>query len=360
MRFTEAFSAALSERLLQAYRKPLGFLLGLVLFPLALMAVVTYRLGVQGQERQAFHHLGVTAHLAAEIVDETLAHTVQLERVLAAQPGFAQALLDRNAAWLGTRLTEALAFSPRISALSVLTPEGTVLATAPEAPARLGQSLGDTNALAALRRNAQQPYVSAVYFEEQPKPRKVVNIYCPLMAGERVIGILQAEHEVEAVKSWLQKIRVEPDGFVYVVDHQQQLVVYPFQVLPGRPKVVADWPTVRPPLPAGGGTLRFRDSRGREWLAGLYPLPALGWRVVAVQPRASALKIFDQAVRAMGLLLGLLALVLVVVSLWWARLQASSLQLLRQNTKLLKEMQQRMLLERRKRPPEPPAAGGSP
>lgn len=358
MRLTEAFSAALSERLLQAYRKPLGFLLCLVLFPLALVGVVTYRLNVDAQARQAFHHLQVTAHLAAEIIEETLAHTVQLERVLAAQPGFPEALRAQDAGWLQLRLGDALALSPRITALSVLTPDGTMLAAAPAAPTRVGQLIGDTEALDALRRNPQQPYVSAVYFEEQPAPRKVVHIYCPILEGEQVVGLVQAEHEVEAVKAWLQKIRVEPAGFVYVVDHKQQLVVYPFQVLPGRPKVVAEWPTVQLPLAEEGATLGFRDSRGREWLAGLYPLQELGWRVVAVQPRAAALQILDQSVQTMALLLGLLALALVVVSLWWARLQASSLQLLKQNTKLLKEMQQRMLLERRKRPPEPPAAGG--
>jgi hypothetical protein len=365
MRWTEAFSAALAARLLQAYRKPLGFLLSLVLLPLAFVATVTYRFSVQLQEQQALQHLSVTARLAAEIVEETLQQTIQLEQLLSRRPEFRAALLAANEAALAEQLGQALTLAPRLSALTVLDAEGNVVAdVVGQQLGRAAQAPGQTPDQAVIPewlRLDGLAHVSPVHFQETPQPRKVVSIYCPILAQGRVIGLLQAEHEVEEIKAWLQKIRVEPHGFLYVVDQAQQLVVYPYQVLPGRPKVVADWPTVRAPLTETGAALRFEDARSKQaWLAGLSPVAHRGWRVVAVQPRAAVLQILNRSLRAMGLLLAILAVVLVVVSLWWARLQASSLQLLRQNTKLLKEMQQRMLLDRRKRPPEPPEAGGGP
>ena len=162
-----------------------------------------------------------------------------------------------------------------------------------------------------------------------------------------MIELIQVQHRVEEVKSWLQKIRVEPDGFLYVVDHRDQLVIFPFQVLPGKPRVVSDWPPVAHPLTADGAALAFTDRRGgRRWLAGAFPIGTIGWRVVAVQPEASALRVLHRVLWPLGILVGLLALILVAVSMRWAQVQSLSLRLLRQNTKLLKQQQQRSTLDR--------------
>jgi hypothetical protein len=166
---------------------------------------------------------------------------------------------------------------------------------------------------------------------------------------------------VEEVKSWLQKIRVDTEGFLYVVDHHQQLVVYPFQILPGKPKVVADWPPVAQPLTDTGSTLAFRDRRtGRQWLAGVHPIGAIGWRVVAVQPEGAALRVLYRTLWFLGVVVAALALLLMAVSLRWAKVQESSLRLLQQNTKLLRDLQQQQTLQRLRQSPKPPPEGPSP
>jgi hypothetical protein len=149
---------------------------------------------------------------------------------------------------------------------------------------------------------------------------------------------------VEEIKSWLQKLRVEPEGFLYVADHRGQLVVYPFQVLPGKPRSVTDWPPVAVPLGEEGASLIFRGSSGKRWLAGIHPVGDTGWRVVAVQPEAAALRVLSRTLWPTAGLVALLMLLLVILSLRWARLQNSTMDLLRQNTKLLKQMQQRRAL----------------
>ena len=113
------------------------------------------------------------------------------------------------------------------------------------------------------------------------------------------------------------------------------------------------WPPVAEPLGPDGAELVFRgEHSGKRWLAGVYPIGGTGWRVVAVQPEAAALRILSQALWPMGVLVGLLAGLLIILSLRWARLQNSTMVLLRQNTKLLKQMQQRRTLD-------PGSKGGS-
>lgn len=93
--------------------------------------------------------------------------------------------------------------------------------------------------------------------------------------------------------------------------------------------------------------MRFLDQRGRHhWLAGISPVGETGWRVVAVQPERSALRALYRVLWPLGSLVALLALILAFVSMRWAQVQALSLRLLRQNTKLLKQTQQRQTLDR--------------
>jgi hypothetical protein len=137
------------------------------------------------------------------------------------------------------------------------------------------------------------------------------------------------------------------------------LVAGPFQVLPGRPKVVSDWPTVAQPLSPQGAAIQFNDQRtGERWLAGIYPVGTTGWRVVAVQPERAVFLLLHRVFWPMGLLVALLLGLVIIVGLRWVQLQTFSLQLLKQNAKLLKQLQQRRTLEQGK-PPKSPGGSGT-
>ncbi len=168
--------------------------------------------------------------------------------------------------------------------------------------------------------------------------------------------------DVESIRSVVQQVRMDPEGFLYVADQRSQLVVYPFQVSAGGPKPASDWPPVAQPVSASGHALMFREEgrppppkllvwgRGKRWLAGVHPIGTTGWRVVAVQPDEAALRLLHQTLWPLGVLIVLLLAVVVVVGRRWAALQELNLRLLEQNTKLLKESQQRWTLERGKSP----------
>ena len=335
---------ACSGWLLQAYRRPFVFLLAVVVLPLAILFVTAQTVNTALWRRQSLHNLHVTARLASEIVDETLGETFRFEQMLAAEPAFADALRRRDQRQLSQRLQEAMAFLPRVDLVTAISPEGIVVASAPSRPELPGRIVVEEEFFLGARQGGWRPYVSAVYLRDEPPPAKVVSVVLPVMQGEKVVGLVQFQHLVEEIKSWLQKLRVEPDGFLYVVDHRSQLVVHPFQLLPGKPKIVSDWPPVAQPLPPEGTSLAFTDRKGRRWLSGVHAIGQTGWRVVAVQPEASALKVLHQVLWPLGMLMGALALLLVLLSHRWAQLQESSMNLLRQNTKLLKQLQQRKTL----------------
>lgn len=342
-----------STWLLWSYRRPLGFVLALGLVPLLIILAVTYQLNVTLWRQQTLHNLGVTARLAAEIVEETLQETIRFESLLASQPAFVEAVEQRDRPELAKRLADSLLLIPRVDLGMVLSPEGDVVASAP-ASDLVGRNVSREDPFLGARQAGGHPYVSAVYLREGPAIEKVVGVVHPIHRGNTLVGLLQVQHRVEQVKSWLQKIRVQPSGFLFVVDHHDQLVVYPFQVIPGRPKVVSDWPPVAHPLPPDGATLTFRDARSRQpWLAAVFPVATVGWRVIAVQPEREALQTLHHV---FGLLAGLIVVLLGVIALIglrWAQLHTFSLRLIRQNAKLLKQLQQRRLFGQGKDPDRP-------
>lgn len=344
---TVAIPDAFSGWLLQAYRRPFGFLLAVVILPLGILFAAAQTVNTALWRRQTLHNLHVTARLASEIVDETLGETVRFEQRLAAEPAFAEALKRRDRVELSERLQETMAFLPRVELATAISSEGVVMASFPVRPELTGRIVVEEEFFLGAKQGGWHPYVSAVYLREEPPLAKVVSVVLPVVQGERVVGVVQFQHLVEEIKSWLQKLRVEPDGFLYVADHRRQLVVHPLQILPGKPKVVSDWPPVAQPLLPDGASLAFADSKGRRWLSGVHPVGQTGWRVVAVQPEASALKVLHQVFWPLGILMGALGLLLVLLSRRWAQLQESSLNLLRQNTKLLKQLQQRKTLDKK-------------
>jgi len=344
-----------SAWLLHAYQRPFKFLLGLIVLPLLIITMATHQVNVTLGRQQALHNLHVTAELGAQLVHEALEKTVLFERLVASEPGFTEAVRARDVGNITHILGRSFQYVPAGSTMvSVISPAGTVMAAYPDDAERPGRNVTGEDLFRGAGSTGHSPYISAVYLREVSWAEKVIGIALPLVDEERVIGFLQVQYRVDTVKSWFQKLRVEPLGFLYVVDHQQQLVTYPFQVLPGRPKVVSDWPTVTEPLHPEGTRIIYRDPTTNDrWLAGISPVGDTGWRVVAAQPERAIYQLVNRVFWPMGVLVVVLLVLVMAVSLRWVQLQAFSMRLLRQNAKLLKQLQQRRTLERGKLPDAP-------
>jgi len=299
-----------------ALRRSPPFLVLLVVVPLAVILAVTHHVNVTLGRRQALHNLSVTAQLAAQIVDETLKGTFLVERMLEAQPAFREAVHRQDRGQLNQLLQQLQPFIPKINFALVATTQGEVIAVYPLNPHLIGRSLAQDEGFQDAQRGGWHPYVSAVHLGAGELLEKVVEVVLPLSDEGTVIGLLQIQYRIEEVKSWLQQIRVEPGGFLYVVDHHDQLVVYPFQILPGKPKVVSDWP----PVAATGTALAFRNGpRHERWLAGIHQVGATGWRVIAAQPERDVLRLLHRTLWPMGLLVAFLLLLIIIVHLQWAQ-----------------------------------------
>ena len=101
--------------LMYAFRRPLLFLLSVVIVPLVILFVSTTMASTALWRRQSLHNLEVTARLAAEIVDETLADTFRFEQQLAAQPAFIDAVRLGNGPEASRHLQDTLAVLPRVA-----------------------------------------------------------------------------------------------------------------------------------------------------------------------------------------------------------------------------------------------------
>ena len=211
-RLLERMRHAFSSWFLSAYRRPLRVLLGLIVLPMVGLFIPMQLASVSLWRRQTLHNLGVTARLAAEIVDETLEDTFRFEEMLAADPRFQDAVARRDVMQLGRRLEDVLAFTPRVELALVLSPEGTVIASVPDQAAPPDASVAQEEPFRGAQADGWHPYLSAVYLRATPPAEKVVGVVMPILRGRDVIGLLQFQHRVEEIKSWLQKIRVEPTG----------------------------------------------------------------------------------------------------------------------------------------------------
>lgn len=346
----------LEEWLLDAIRHPARFLALAVALPLSVVLLATHQVNLVLGRRQALHNLRVTAELAAGLVDQMLQQTLTLERLLAEQPGVADEIAAHDTIALAKRLSQVLALAPDADEAAVIAPEGIVLAAAPNAKL-IGKDVSHHEAFTGARAVDWKPYVSQVYLREPVQAEKVVGLSVPVRDGGVIRGILQVQYRVDAIRARLQRVRVQPDGFLYVVDQEDQLVSYPFQILPGRPKIASSWPPVAHAAGSEGAALPYRDPRnGQAWLAGVYPVGDTGWRVVATQPESAVVRMIHRVVWPMGVLVAALLGLVAMMGVQWARLQATSLRLLQQNTTLLKQMQQRRTLGGG--PPAPGAGEG--
>lgn len=358
--------------LLRLYRHPVLFLTTILIIPLTViglwLTVVNER---QWRSREA-NDLLVAARLAARILQEELAQTLDAQHALVSHPAFREAVRRREGAALLPNLQVLTEAMPMVDRASVRDARGHLIASVPargaedESALPLDSSEDDVS-VASLA-------VSGVSLRSRASGEKVITISSPIhppspdiqtlgaeednaraaserrRAGDAVIGTLQMQYRMSAVSRWVEKIRLESSGFLYVADQHGFLVAYPFQILPGHPKNVSAWPPVGEDASANGRLMRFAQGRpARRWTAAIVALEPFGWRVVAQQPDAMMLKPFYELV---GSFAGLLVVPLLLVSMlvWrWAHVHGATLELLAQQAHLLRLSEQHRTEDRLRR-----------
>lgn len=332
---------------LELYRQPLAFLLTVIGIPLLGLCVWLYAENERGWRTREGKDLLVAARLAARIIQEELDQTRQIEDALASRAAFIDAVKRGDRGALETSLQLLLDVTPMIDRVMVLDLEGRLVATVSSATENPSTTADPPRAV------WRQP-VSGVYLRDAASGEKVVAVSSPVYEDNQALGLLQVQYRLQDISRWLDKVRVEPGGFVYVVDQAGYLVSYPFQLVPGQPKNVSGWPPVKHQLSPQGEVMRFWQGRpAGPWTAAVVAVEPFGWRVIAQQADAVMLRPFYRIVLSFLALIGLLAGILCFFLLRWAALHQATLRLLAQQAKLLAQSERRHVTARlRKMPPK--------
>lgn len=334
------WAASFPTWFLQLYRRPAALILILFVLPLLVVCAWLFLTNESQWRRREGEDLLVTARLASRILNEELDQTHHSAAALARRPEFRDAVRGRRRGDLAEALRWLADLTPMVDHVAVLDADGELLAEPPSVTA------SRTGAQPLRQPLERQPSVSGVYLRDPSSGEKVVTVSIPVIDDEGLLGAVQMQYRLEEVARWLDKVRIEPAGFVYVADQHGFLVTYPFQVMPGRPKQVGGWAPVNAETTPEGRVLRFRQGHpARPWTAAVVRVDPYGWRVVAQQPDAVMLKPFYELVGSFVLLVSLLAAFLGWLVLRWAHLHEATLGLLAKQARLLKLSEQARVAE---------------
>lgn len=326
---------------LRLYRMPLVFLLCFLILPLSFLCGWLYLANERQWRAQEAQDLQVYAKLASRIIHEELSRVQELEKVLAAQPALLNAVKrrDREAITASLRLFTHLAPSLGSALVTDATGRPVAAVTAPAA----GAPAEGTPPISAepLPISDETLSRSAVYLYDPTSGEKAVRLSTRLQDGQVVRGALHAHVRLGEISRWLEKLRIEPEGFLYVVDDHGLLVSYPFQLRAGTPKDVSAWPAVACSQASASAIVRFRQGQPeRPWTAAAVSVAPFSWRVIAQQPDAAMLRPLRRLAAWLLLIITLLSSAISLVVLRWAHMHHVTLQLLAKQTELLRRSEQ--------------------
>ncbi len=326
---------------LRLYRHPALFLTTVLVVPIVAICLWLIFVNERQWRHREAHDLLIAARLAARILQEELAQTLEAEQAIASQPTFREAVRGRERQILSANLRVLAEAIPMVDHVSVLDAHGHPLASVPEASEERHAPVKSTEEL-DLSASPSTPSISGVYLRSRASGEKVITISTPVYNSGTAIGILQMQYRLSAVAQWVEKVRIEPSGFLYIVDQHGFLVAYPFQVLPGSPKNVSAWPPVAAEIASDGRLIRFTHGQpARQWTAAVTTIEPFGWRVIAQQSDAVMLKPFYELI---GSFAGLIVLLLALIGFFvlrWAHLHHATLELLAKQAHLLRLSERR-------------------
>ena len=262
----------------------------IVLFPVFLIATLSYWQTDRELTRAAFSRRQTIAYLAAVTVKEKLDRMTDLAVSLATPARFRQLVAAGDWEDAIRLLTEVPKNFPFVDRVLLTDPEGTLMANRPRVDA-LDTSLAYANWYQGVSRT-EKPYVSEVYQRLREPSVSVVAIAVPIRRQGKTerTGILVLEVRLSAFLDWTKNIDVGPGGFIYFVDRKGSLVAHPNYPAEGRIVDFSAVPEVEKVLGGQRGVeVQVNPLDKEERIAAYEPVPGYGWGVIAAQSTVAAL-----------------------------------------------------------------------
>ncbi|WP_010321765.1 sensor domain-containing diguanylate cyclase [Marinobacterium stanieri] len=225
------------------------------------------------------------------------------------------------------RLTESF------NSVVIVSAEGEVLATSPEALRIVGHHLQSPGALEALKE--RKPLISEAYLSAANN--LLVFISHPLFAetGEYLgyIGGSIYLKERSILNSLLGTHYYKDGSYLFVVDQNRRLLYHPETERVG--ERVHDNAVIEQVISGNEGSAQVQNSQGIEMLAGFAPVGSANWGIVAQRPLEATLAPLNSQMHAVIYHTLPLALVTLLLIWWLARLVSRPLWQLADNAQSL-------------------------
>ncbi|MDO8649576.1 MAG: PAS domain S-box protein [Candidatus Peregrinibacteria bacterium] len=281
-------AAGLAKTLLLS-RIKWGFPFLATFLPIALLSIYTFRIATQSvQEVVRAENLAQTSNVS-QLLTQDITRSVSLARAVASIPGTLQALRERDAFSLTSRLKAIIVAYPQIDRAVVVDAQGKLESAYPTETTASGTDLSQEEWFTATQ-VGRKPFISGVYMRaDEGKAESVLAIALPIVGGTGgVLGTLMFEYHTGQITKWLQNVKVSHGGHLLVLDHRGILVAHPSAASSG--ELYAGYAQLDPVQAALRGellTAEYVDPLTHERMVATFLPLAVGrnlWVVISQQP----------------------------------------------------------------------------
>ncbi len=151
------------------------------------------------------------------------------------------------------------------------------------------------------------------------KPGLVVSMPIKNDTG-RIVGVGMFAMDLDNLSKQVQVTRLGKTGFAYLVDSRNRVIAHPDPTFSRKLRDLSADPAVAALRQGKRGPITFKEGDGQTWLAHVGAL-ANGWGIVVQQKEAEVLSA-GQFFQRMALMIIIGAVIILIVSSWWAVRQA--------------------------------------
>ncbi|MFW5876398.1 MAG: ATP-binding protein [Myxococcota bacterium] len=257
--------------------------------PVATLGIFAYRTGTDTVESLIEANNTTSAVMSRAFVEQRFANWTHTLSVFAGLPEVRSAVTARDETAARKQLRALVEGQPHVVRAFVTDRSALLWSDFPKASESLGERFGHRDWYEGVSKE-WAPYVSQVYRRHAAPQPLLVAIAAPVRAsgGNEIAGVVVYQVVLEELTRVLEKIEVGDDGYVFLLDHHDQVAAHPHVSFASR----TDEPPVVPGIEKEDLLVDRSDPiTGEAMLATHLPV-RVGphtWTIVAQQPSATAL-----------------------------------------------------------------------